>query len=271
MPSHGHTKVLAPLHTALPSNLNTNTLFDASIDESRSLAADCLAPARRHSSVAARRVNHIGRAFRFGNSKKGAANTVKQRTVVDIAADIYRQTNDLAASYDSFTVNDEIVQAAVRETRLTPRRPATLPTPHPTPLHVMHDLHRILHSGHAADELVELLLREARRRQWENAAKGNFGSLSFCLNQNQNQNQNQNRAPPTTTHASNAAKFSDATTATQTLMREMYDRITPAGAADAEGMLDVLLREAKAAAAAETGPSAEDSAKGKKRGVGAKL
>ncbi|TPX58101.1 hypothetical protein PhCBS80983_g03345 [Powellomyces hirtus] len=49
----------------------------------------------------------------------------------------------------------------------------------------------------------------------------------------------------------------------QALMKEMYGRITAAGAADAEGMLDVLLREAKAIHGESKGRTGRDAVRAK--------
>ncbi|KAI9104426.1 hypothetical protein DFS34DRAFT_603110 [Phlyctochytrium arcticum] len=91
---------------------------------------------------------------------------------------------------------------------------------------------RITASGAVAhEEILEILLQEARRIQWETAAsptsKNNAKTLPYQI--------------PTPRSASNLSDNESARA--QSIVKEMYAHVTAGGAADAEGMVDMLLNE----------------------------
>ncbi|KAI9007222.1 hypothetical protein BC832DRAFT_435704 [Gaertneriomyces semiglobifer] len=107
---------------------------------------------------------------------------------------------------------------------------------------IIKELHARITSSGAVDyeDIMQVLLTEARRIQWERAEERAAGHHrapnAFVTNNTIEQHRMR-------LQASMHDPIRD-----QAIIREMYDKVTPAGAADIDGMMEILVREGVQAA-----------------------
>ncbi|KAJ3180842.1 hypothetical protein HDU85_003927 [Gaertneriomyces sp. JEL0708] len=124
---------------------------------------------------------------------------------------------------------ENVVDAIVREAELNNDRRAKT---------IIKELHARITSSGAVDyeDIMQVLLTEARRIQWERAEERAAGHHRAPNNNSIEQHRMR-------LQASMHDPIRD-----QAIIREMYDKVTPAGAADIDGMMEILVREGVQAA-----------------------
>ncbi|KAI8917276.1 hypothetical protein DFJ77DRAFT_459799 [Powellomyces hirtus] len=237
------SRALAALY-AFHTDTPPNSLFAHSMAEAQAAAA---AAGHHHQRQPTRQPTTTPPRPRVAVAKPSMH--MDHHTAEAQVASMYTSDEGVAAAPDS--VNEDMVNEAVVET--SAHRTAS----------ILSELHRLASSspsgGVAYEEIVAMLLIEARRIQWEKAKHGR-------TNNNTVYNTHSRVAPQRLSTGKSpqpASARGSETAREQALMKEMYGRITAAGAADAEGMLDVLLREAKAIQGESKGRRGRDAVRAK--------
>lgn len=240
------TRVLKPLYASVPTN-DTPSLFSY-VAESE-INAQNVREANRRARAAAR-----PKLFTFLRRNRRVNTAARAREEMQLE-EVYKK---IGAGFDMFGGNAGVIKAVVKEVwlfgyfgeigavmdlRLMDDSFIQTPTTDPRTQRIIKELHRLTSTGAVAhEEIVELLLTEAKRIQWEHAEHEANGTPNIRqqLNVGNSHRRAYNIPAPDATRE-------------QAIMKEMYEKVTSAGAADAEGMLEVLLSEAVRAAKEDNG------------------
>ncbi|KNC97567.1 uncharacterized protein SPPG_07040 [Spizellomyces punctatus DAOM BR117] len=192
---------------SFPTSSDTHTLIDAVMLEGQLAARD------------ARPVRRAPVAF-SAPSRQKAVHGDALRSLDGQVQEVYGQ------QAGSEMESERWVKAVVKE----------VPTTNPRTQSILNTLHSLTASGAVPhEEIITLLLTEARRIQWEQAQQEASSSGTTRTS---------TRTSGTSYRRMHAQRVQPDVSREQAIMKEMYEKVTSAGAADAEGMLDVLLAEA---------------------------